>query len=92
MTNVSNLITSCLNEMSSGSYKLTHESLVVLLNHLEERRDPDPAEIEIVKAVYEFIEKYKLLENSLRTYTRNSEQLLGDKIQSLYDNNFTTIE
>lgn len=91
MSKAFNLITKCLNEMSSGSYRVTYESLEVLLEHLEDKTDPSPDEIQIVEAIYEFMEKFKMLESALRKHSVRSGELLGDKIQSLYDKNFSTI-
>lgn len=86
-----NLITTCLNEMSSGSHRVTYESLEVLLEHLEDKTDPSQEEIQIVEAIYEFMEKFKILEAALRKHSARSGDLLGDKIQSLYDQNIRSI-
>jgi hypothetical protein len=91
MSKAFNLITKCLNEMSSGSYRVTYESLEVLLEHLEDKTDPSQDEIQIVEAIYEFIEKFKLLESSLKKHSVRSGELLGDKIQSLYNQNSRSI-
>ena len=57
-----------------------------LIEMLEEKTDPDPIEIRIVDNLYNFNEKLKLLESSMRTYiSKTREALPGNKLQNLYD-------
>jgi len=57
-----------------------------LIDVLEEKVDPDPIEITMIDKLYEFVEKLKVLENSLNNYVKKSrENLPGSKLQDLYD-------
>jgi len=67
--------------------KITFETLKYLTEELENKPDPDPAEIRIVESLYHFMEKLKILEYNLRQYVKeNNENLPGNKLNSLYDN------
>jgi DNA repair photolyase len=62
------------------------ESLMVLLNELENKNDPDPVEINVVSDAYQFIEKLKILETTMRRYAyREKDSLKGDQLQHLYE-------
>ncbi len=59
--------------------------LKILSDHLEEKVDPDPIEMEIVDASYQLIEKIQLFESVMRQYAvKSSEELLGNKLTELY--------
>jgi len=75
-----------LNELSSKEVKSTFEFLTTILEQLEEKMDPDPIEVEIVDSAYQAIEKLNILENNLRKYViDNNEILPGNKLSDLYE-------
>jgi hypothetical protein len=81
------LVINLLNELHKGDFKITFESLGVLLDYLETKNDPSPRELQIINSIYQFIEKVNILESSLRIYTSdNSQRLLGSKLTNLYEN------
>ena len=72
-----------LAELSTDPSFSTMNELIELL---EEKIDPDPIELRLVDNLYNFNEKLKLLENSIRTYVKKDrENLPGNKLQELYD-------
>lgn len=73
-----------LNELNSGGVRNLMDHLNVFLEHLEEKIDPDPIEIQIVDTAYQAIEKIQLLEAALRKYQAEGNELLGDKLDDLY--------
>lgn len=74
-----------LNELNSGSVRSLMEHLTIFLEHLEEKNDPDPIEIQIVDSAYQAIEKFQLLEAVMRNYqAEEAEDLLGSKLDKLY--------
>jgi hypothetical protein len=81
------LVINLLNELHKGEFKITFESLSVLLDYLETKNDPSPGELQIITSIYQFIEKVNILESALRVYTsNNSQRLLGSKLTNLYEN------
>jgi len=74
-----------LNELNSGGVRNLMDHLKVFLEHLEEKIDPDPIEIQIVDTAYQAIEKMQLLEAAMRKYqSEESKDLLGNKLDELY--------
>jgi len=74
-----------LNELNSGGVKILMDHLTIFLEYLEEKNDPEPIEIQIVDAAYQVIEKFQLLESTLRKYqVEVAEDLLGSKLDKLY--------
>lgn len=87
MSKSNQLAISLLNELHKGEFKLTFESLAVLLDYLEAKNDPTVVELQIINSIYQFIEKVKILESALRVHTSNkSHSLLGSKLTNLYEN------
>ena len=72
-----------LEELGSDPASITVNEFIELL---EEKEDPDPIEIRLIENLYNYIEKAKLLENSMRTYVKKIRiDLPGSKLQNLYD-------
>ncbi len=87
MSKPNQLVINLLNEMHKEEFKITFESLNVLLDYLETKNNPSPEELQIINSVYQFIEKVNILESALRIYTgNNSQRLLGSKLTNLYEN------
>jgi len=75
-----------LNELRSSEVKLLFDHLKILTDHLEEKNDPDPIEIQIVDASYQLIEKIQLFESVMKHYaTESADELLGSKLDKLYN-------
>jgi len=81
------LIFKFLRELNSREVKESFQSLGHLLEFLENKEDPDPIEMQIVDSAYQTLEKVKLLEGFLKKYVGESDELKGNKLQRLYDNN-----
>jgi hypothetical protein len=91
MSQLDKLAFSFLSELHSDNVKNTFESLSNMLEALEIKNDPDPIELEMADVSYQIIEKVNLLSEILKKYVNENEILLGDKIQSLYDDNKATL-
>jgi len=91
MSQLDKLAFSFLSELHSDNVKNTFESLSNMLEALEIKNDPDPIELEMADVSYQIIEKVNLLSDILKKYVNENEMLLGDKIQSLYDDNTVTL-
>ena len=91
MSQLDKLAFSFLSELHSDNVKNTFESLSNMLEALEIKNDPDPIELEMANVSYQIIEKVNLLSEILKKYVNDNEILLGDKIQSLYDDNKVTL-
>jgi hypothetical protein len=75
-----------LNELNSEEVKNLFEHLQRFLEHLEEKNDPEPIEIQIVDSAYQLIEKMQLFESVIKQYgIKTSEDLLGSKLDKLYN-------
>lgn len=91
-TNTDKIIVKFLKELNSEEVKVTFESLGVLLEHLENKNDPDPVEMQVVDVTYQVLEKFKTLEAILKQRVLESNKLLsGTKLQNLYDKKATAV-
>jgi len=91
-TNTDKIILKFLKELNSEEVKVTFEDLGVLLEHLENKNDPDPVEIQVVDVTYQLLEKLKTLEGILKHHiTESNEVLSGNKLQNLYDKKATSV-
>ena len=60
--------------------------LITLMEDLETKNDPDPIEIKLLDNIYNFTEKFRILENNIKSYVKNSRKnLIGNKISSLIE-------
>jgi hypothetical protein len=67
------------------------QSLDDLLDHLEEKDDPEPFEMHIVDSAYQALEKLKTLEGIMKNRITESNALKGSKLQKLYDKTPTSV-
>lgn len=75
-----------LEGINSNSTKSAFDHLKDLVEILENKNDPDPAEVRLVSSIYEFIEKMSLLEHNMKTYaSEGQKKTLGGKLSSLYE-------
>ena len=74
-----------LEGLNSTPTEETVSLLIQLVDELETKHDPEPTEIRLVENIYSFVEKLKVLENNLRSYVRESRNLPGNKLASLYE-------
>lgn len=75
-----------INELTSEETKHAFEQLDSLREELESKVDPEPTEIYLIENIYHFIEKFKILENNIRSYVRNNnENLRGNVLSKLYE-------
>jgi len=80
-----------LNELKSNEVQLLFEHLKIFMEHLEEKNDPDPIEIQVVDASYQLIEKLQIFESVMRQYgVKGNEELIGNKLTQLYDSGKVT--
>jgi len=91
MSGIDKLAFSFLSDLHSDNVKETFESLSNMLEALENKNDPDPIELEITDVSYQLVEKLNLLAELLKKYVIENDVLLGDKIQSLRDDQRVTL-
>jgi hypothetical protein len=86
MSSLKNLALSCLNEMQSGEFKTSYETVLELISYLEEKSDPNKEEIKLTHVCYEFVEKFQEMQSALHSSLRGeTRDLLGSRLQKLYD-------
>jgi hypothetical protein len=85
MSTINNIIVRFLQELHSNEVQETFESLAVLLDHLENKEDPDPTELKIVEITYQTLEKLKYLDELLRKRVGKNSDFPGTRLQELYD-------
>ena len=87
MIKLKKLISDFLNELKTDDKRHVFDSLNMLLEHLENRDDPDPIDLQIVDSTYQLLEKFNNLESLLRKYQKDiNKNLPGNKLTSLYGN------
>ena len=91
MSRTEKIISNFLLELHSTKVQGLFEQLGVLLDHLEEKADPDPEELLIVNEVYQSLEHLRTLEGYLKKRTSESPELTGNKLQGLYDKAPTSV-
>jgi len=68
------------------SYKINDsDNLSNLIEYLESKDDPDPDELYILEAIYQYVEKLNLLESHLNKYVQKSKNI-KNKLVDLYEN------
>jgi len=78
---VQNLLNKILSEDSSEVIS----ELKLLIEHLENKNDPDPEEIILVNTLYQFLEKNNILKAQLKQYIRESNKSsIGSKLDDFY--------
>jgi len=87
MSSTDKLMLKFLRELNSDEVQEVFQSLNVLLDQLEKKVDPEPFEMHIVDSAYQTLEKLKTLEGIMKQRVKESEILLGNKLQKLYDKN-----
>ncbi len=85
MSSTDKLMLKFLNELNSEEVQEAFQSLDFLLDHLEKKEDPEPFEIHIVDSAYQTLEKLKTLEGIMKQRVKESDILIGNKLQNLYD-------
>lgn len=85
MSSTDKLMLKFLRELNSDEVQEAFQSLDGLLDHLEKKDDPEAFEIHIVDSAYQALEKLKILEGILKQQIKESDVLLGNKLQGLYD-------
>ncbi len=62
------------------------ESLVQIVEMLENKVDPEPTEVRLCENIYAVIERMKVLESNIRTFVNESRQILpGNKLANLIE-------
>lgn len=75
-----------LNKLQRESTQETFEILELLMEELENKNDPDPAEVQLVESIYLFVEKMKIMEGAMKKYIVESRDTLpGNKLSALYE-------
>ena len=85
MTTTSIMAQQFLVELNSKDSQSLFQKLDFLLDHLENKEDPEPFEVQIVDMAYQTLDRIKSLESILKNHAIESDLLDGDKLQSLYD-------
>ena len=77
-----------LNELDSSKEKF--ETLLKLVEALENKNDPEMTEVRLVHNIYGFLERLRTLESNIRSYakeTGNNVPIIN-KLESLYEETF----
>ena len=85
MSRTDKIISNFLLELHSKEVQGLFEQLGVLLDHLEEKGDPEPDELLMVNSIYQTLEHLKTLEGFLKKRASESPELTGNKLQGLYE-------
>lgn len=86
MSRTTKLAFKFLRELNSTDVQDTFQSLGALLDHLEEKNDPEPVEVQMVDTAYQALEKLKTLEGLLKNHISESHSITkGNKLQDLYN-------
>ena len=91
MSRTDKIISNFLLELHSKPVQGLFEQLEVLLDHLENKGDPEPDELLMVNSIYQTLEHIRTLEEFLRSRASESPELTGNKLQNLYDKAPTSV-
>ncbi len=85
--NLIKLAQSFLNELASEDFKDALAMLQTFTEGLEVKNDPDHVEIFLVENIYNFMEKFKVMENNIRQYVieTNNKTNSTNKLAFLYE-------
>ena len=87
MDNLSRLAKRFLEGLHEEGTTETFESLQLLTEQLETKNDPESIEIRLASNIYDFMERFRILENNLRSYVKNSNvKLPSNKLAQLMEN------
>ena len=76
-----------LNEIHSQSTRDFLDSISSLLQELEEKPDPETTELYLVENIYQFLEKFKMLQSNLEKHLKEDRRSLpGNKLSNLMSN------
>ena len=65
-------------------------SINQLIEFIETKSDPDPAELYLLESLYQYHEKANMLQSHINKYIQKSNQdIKGNKLSSLYDKDNT---
>jgi len=83
-----NLAQGFLNEMAGKDAQDSFEMLTNFMEALETKDDPEHVEIYLVDNIQNFLEKYKIMENNIRSYATNVRESkdAGTTLANLYEN------
>ena len=86
MSTTDQLVMNFLSELHSNNSQEMFERLAQLIEHLENKEDPEPTDVLIADNIYQTLEKLKTLDSLLVNYVGDSKGILkGNKLQDLYD-------
>lgn len=85
MTTTSKMAQQFLIELTSKDSQSLFQKLDFLLDHLENKEDPEPFEMQIVDMAYQALDRIKTLESLLRNHVAEADLTTGNKLQNLYD-------
>lgn len=86
MSSTDKLVMNFLGELHSNNSQEMFEKLAQLIEHLENKSDPEPTDVLMVDNIYQTLEKLKTLDSIMVNYVRESKSILkGNKLQDLYD-------
>lgn len=85
MTTTSNMAQQFLVELNSKDVQSLFQKLDFLLDHLENKEDPEPFEMHIVDTAYQALDRIKTLESIIKKHVTETNVLTGTKLQNLYD-------
>lgn len=74
-----------VNEFHKKNLNSSLQLLEGFIEKLEEKEDPTSSELELANEIYRFLEQYRILEQTLKSYTTRSNPYnkQGDKLAEL---------
>lgn len=85
MSNEKKLSSLILNEIVQDQ-TILFQRINLLMESLENKDDPNSEDIVLVDSIYQYLEKKKILEENLKSYTKKSSHLHKNKLEELFDN------
>jgi hypothetical protein len=88
MSRTTKLTFKFMRELNSDAVQETFETLSLLLDHLENKNDPEPSEVQLVDTAYQALEKLKTLEGLIKNHIGENDNIVkGNKLEKLYERN-----
>ena len=76
-----------LNELHKEQTQSSFQLLESIMEQLELKEDPSSTEIKLIDEIYQFLEKYRTLQEAMKTYVHksNSSEPESDKLHQLLE-------
>jgi hypothetical protein len=74
-----------LEYLHSRNTQETITTLIQLMEELEVKNDPEMTEVRLVENIGTFLEKFRIMENNINSYVKDTIVSAGNKLTSLYE-------